>query len=86
MNMNINVIAHFRWKSFQKLVILNPNLVLIAAEPRGPVAYPPHRVEAEPLRTHVLPADGGAALHARARDELLARRRVREVADVQAFY
>lgn len=55
---------------------------LVAPQPGGPVADAPHGVEGEPLGTDVFPADDGAALHASARYELLAGRRVREVADV----
>lgn len=60
-------------------------ILLVAAEAGGPVADAADGVEGQPLGAHVLPAEQRAVVDARARDELLARRRVREVADVQAL-
>lgn len=60
-------------------------MLLFAAESSGPIADAADGVEGQLSRTRVLPAQKLRALHLGARDELLAREGVREVALVQAL-
>lgn len=66
-------------------VLLNLSLrdvLLIAAQPRGPVADAADRVEAQALWADVLPAQERTVLEPGTRYKLLTGRRVREVAYV----